>query len=185
MDYDLWWRLYHKFGPLGFVDAEIAINRQHPDSKTLNQRHQHYAEAIEVVRRHYGRVPLKWWIAQPSCMVKALAFRAATGDSDLTQRWEAAVTAGEPEQLPSALRREVLAALAGTDSAAALLDPPSYDEIQRALVHVDADALVYLVPGTGVVTGYAVCAPARGAPRYLALPNLTSRTTTSPASSGR
>lgn len=65
MDYDLWWRLYHKFGPLGFVDAEIAINRQHPGSKTLSRRREHYAEAIEVVRRHYGRVPAKWWMAQP------------------------------------------------------------------------------------------------------------------------
>ena len=76
MDYDLWWRLYRKFGPLGFVDAKIAINRQHPGSKTLNRRHQHYAEAIEVVRRHYERVPLKWWMARPYAVwIKALKFR--------------------------------------------------------------------------------------------------------------
>lgn len=65
MDYDLWWRLYRKFGPLGFVEAPIAINRQHPSSKTLSRRREHYAEAIKVVRRHYGRVPIKWRLAQP------------------------------------------------------------------------------------------------------------------------
>jgi glycosyltransferase involved in cell wall biosynthesis len=65
MDYDLWWRLYRKFGPLGFVAAPIAINRQHPSSKTLSRRREHYAEAIKVVRRHYGRVPLKWRLARP------------------------------------------------------------------------------------------------------------------------
>lgn len=65
MDYDLWWRLYQKFGELGFVDEYIAINREHADTKTRNNRSQHYREAIDIVRRHYGSVPLKWWFAQP------------------------------------------------------------------------------------------------------------------------
>jgi glycosyltransferase involved in cell wall biosynthesis len=65
MDYDLWWRLYRKFGALGFVDVPVAMHRLHPASKSSRLRYQHYAEAIAVVRRHYGRVPHKWWIAQP------------------------------------------------------------------------------------------------------------------------
>jgi glycosyltransferase involved in cell wall biosynthesis len=65
MDYDLWWRLYKEFGELGFVDQFVAINREHGYTKTRNYRRQHYREAIDIVRRHYGSVPLKWWLAQP------------------------------------------------------------------------------------------------------------------------
>jgi hypothetical protein len=94
------------------------------------------------------------------------------GYRELAERWRAAIAAGGPAQLPSDLRRAVLKAVAGRGSASDLLDPPGFDEIQRALVAVEADALVYLVPGAGVTPGYAVCAPAAGAPRYLVLPNL-------------
>jgi GT2 family glycosyltransferase len=65
MDYDLWWRLYRAFGMPAFVDEFLAVNRVHGGTKTATQRRAHYREAIAVVRRHYGRVPLKWWIAQP------------------------------------------------------------------------------------------------------------------------
>ncbi|MDX9943585.1 MAG: glycosyltransferase [Azonexus sp.] len=76
MDYDLWWRLYRAFGPLHFVDQFVAVNREHSATKTNTQRQRHYREAIAVVRRHYGRVPLKWWLAQPySVWLKALRNR--------------------------------------------------------------------------------------------------------------
>jgi glycosyltransferase involved in cell wall biosynthesis len=65
MDYDLWWRLYKAYGALQFVDDFLATNREHADTKTSTRRRQHYQEAMAVVRRHYGRVPLKWWLAQP------------------------------------------------------------------------------------------------------------------------
>jgi hypothetical protein len=65
MDYDLWWRLYRRFGRPAFVDDYLAANRRHSESKTTSRRRQHYDEAIEVVRRHYGRVPLKWYLVQP------------------------------------------------------------------------------------------------------------------------
>lgn len=65
MDYDLWWRLYKNFGELGFVDDFVAINREHDDTKTRNNRRRHYRESMEIVRRYYGSVPLKWWLAQP------------------------------------------------------------------------------------------------------------------------
>lgn len=65
MDYDLWWRLYRRFGPLAHVPQVTATNRMHPDTKTRNNRVAHYMEAIAVVRRHHGRVPMKWWLAQP------------------------------------------------------------------------------------------------------------------------
>jgi len=65
MDYDLWWRLFKSVGPLHFVDDFVAVNREHADTKTKTQRRRHYQEAIKIVRKYYGRVPLKWWLAQP------------------------------------------------------------------------------------------------------------------------
>jgi glycosyltransferase involved in cell wall biosynthesis len=65
LDYDLWWRLYRAGGPLGFVDDEVAVNRNHDTTKTRIHRRLHYKEAMETVRRHHGHVPLKWWLAQP------------------------------------------------------------------------------------------------------------------------
>jgi glycosyltransferase involved in cell wall biosynthesis len=65
MDYDLWWRLYLHSGPLEFVNTRVAVNREHEQTKTSTLRRRHYREAIAVVRKHYGRVPWKWWLAQP------------------------------------------------------------------------------------------------------------------------
>jgi hypothetical protein len=65
MDYDLWWRLYRRFGVLVHVPKTVAVNRTHKATKTRNNRVAHYSEAMAVVRRHYGRVPWKWWLAQP------------------------------------------------------------------------------------------------------------------------
>jgi GT2 family glycosyltransferase len=65
MDYDLWWRIYRTIGPMLYVNEFVAINRDHASTKTRTRRLQHYREAISIVRRHYGSVPLKWWLAQP------------------------------------------------------------------------------------------------------------------------
>lgn len=65
MDYDLWWRLFKSVGPLCLVDDFVAVNREHQDTKTKTQRRLHYNEAMKIVRKHYGSVPLKWWLAQP------------------------------------------------------------------------------------------------------------------------
>ncbi|MET4608588.1 GT2 family glycosyltransferase [Bradyrhizobium sp. JR4.1] len=76
MDYDLWWRLYRRFGPLVHVPRQTAVNRMHPNTKTRNNRVAHYAEAIAVLRHHHGKVPAKWWMARPySVWWKALAAR--------------------------------------------------------------------------------------------------------------
>lgn len=76
LDYDLWWRLYRKFGALQFVDAFAAVNREHALTKTRSNRRLHYREAIAVVRKYHGSVPLKWWLAQPySVWFRALQHR--------------------------------------------------------------------------------------------------------------
>lgn len=65
MDYDLWWRIYKSCGPMQMIDEFVAVNRVHHATKTKTQRRLHYKEAIAVVRKHHGRVPMKWWLAQP------------------------------------------------------------------------------------------------------------------------
>jgi len=65
MDYDLWWRLFKIVGPLKHIDAFVAVNREHEATKTKTLRRRHYQEAIAVVRKDHGSVPLKWWLFQP------------------------------------------------------------------------------------------------------------------------
>ena len=95
----------------------------------------------------------------------------AAGQDELAGRWSAALASGEQDRLPTGLRREVLTVLTEQGSSV-LLDPPGLDEIRGALREVDADALVYLVPGEPGMPGYAVVAPAEGPPSYLTLPGL-------------
>lgn len=64
-DYDLWWKLYKSFGPLTYVDDFIAANRRHDATKTTRKRKEHYLEAMQIVRKYYGRVPLKWIVSWP------------------------------------------------------------------------------------------------------------------------
>ena len=59
-DYDLWFRLIEGFGPPAAVMGFIAANRMHNATKTSSQLDRHYDESIQVVRRHHGRVPVKW-----------------------------------------------------------------------------------------------------------------------------
>ncbi|WP_028749538.1 glycosyltransferase family 2 protein [Rhizobium mesoamericanum] len=65
MDYDLWWKLFKKIGPLHYVNEFVAVNREHDLTKTRTLRRKHYSEAIAVVRKYHGSVPLKWWLLQP------------------------------------------------------------------------------------------------------------------------
>ena len=64
-DYDLWWRLFLEHGPLLYVNRFVAANRRHDDTKTTINRNQHYKEAMMLVKRYYGRIPLKWYLARP------------------------------------------------------------------------------------------------------------------------
>ncbi len=65
MDYDLWWRLVAHGGEPCFLPRVVAVNRDHPGTKTNNRRRDHYREAMAVVRRHHGRLPLTWWLKYP------------------------------------------------------------------------------------------------------------------------
>ncbi len=65
MDYDLWWRIYRRFGAMAMVDEFVAVNREHEQTKTRTQRRLHYSEAMDLVRRYHGRIPWKWWLYYP------------------------------------------------------------------------------------------------------------------------
>lgn len=90
----------------------------------------------------------------------------AAGRADLADRW---VREGRDSE---GLRREVVAALVDSGATRNLLDPPSLADIRRALADAGADALVYLVPGSGLAPGAAVIAPREGPPAYMALQHL-------------
>ena len=59
-DYDLWFRLINAFGRPVSLKGFMAANRMHNATKTSSQLDRHYDESIQVVRRHYGRLPAKW-----------------------------------------------------------------------------------------------------------------------------
>jgi glycosyltransferase involved in cell wall biosynthesis len=65
MDYDLWWRLFKRFGKPVYVRQWVAATRSHVLTKTATRRRDHYREAMHVVQRHWGRVPIKWYLAWP------------------------------------------------------------------------------------------------------------------------
>jgi len=76
MDYDLWWRIYKAFGAPYFLDEIVAINSIHPETKTNKNRKLHFSEAMAVVKRHYGVIPARWWLAYPySVGIKTLINR--------------------------------------------------------------------------------------------------------------
>lgn len=109
--------------------------------------------------------------------VRTVAARLETaGKPDLARQWRAAAAVPDPQRLPADLRRDVLAALSAAGPPAVLPVPPGLAEIQRALASVDADALVYLMPG------HAVIAPATGPAIQLRLPRLAELV---PATAGR
>jgi hypothetical protein len=65
LDYDLWWRILLRFGPPLQIADYVATSRAHMDTKTARGRAKHNAEAVAVVRRHHGSVPIKWRLAWP------------------------------------------------------------------------------------------------------------------------
>jgi glycosyltransferase involved in cell wall biosynthesis len=59
MDYELWVRLGKRY-KIQFVDADLARQRMHRYAKTFSARQQMYEEAFQVLKEHYGYVPISW-----------------------------------------------------------------------------------------------------------------------------
>ena len=81
MDYDLWWRLYRQGGPLRYVDRFIAVDREHPATKSINNSLEHFRESVDVVRRHGGYepawtrfvpLPVRWRLAHAKRRVRTM-----------------------------------------------------------------------------------------------------------------
>lgn len=95
----------------------------------------------------------------------------ALGRSDLADGWRAATGAGTQGRVPLELRKAVVATLSAA-SPAGPVDPPTIAEIRTSLSTLDADALVYLVPGGTDRPGVAVVVPVAGEPYWTSLPHL-------------
>jgi glycosyltransferase involved in cell wall biosynthesis len=59
MDYDYWMRIAKRFR-IGYLDEYLAHSRLHVETKTLSQRVEFHEEILQTVKKHYGRVPVRW-----------------------------------------------------------------------------------------------------------------------------
>jgi glycosyltransferase involved in cell wall biosynthesis len=58
-DYDLWIRLAKRYRFLQIPDY-LAASRMHVENKTLGQRRIVFKESIDLLKRHYRYVPVRW-----------------------------------------------------------------------------------------------------------------------------
>ncbi len=63
MDYDYWIRIAKQYGTLWYIPDYLANSRLHMETKTMSKRLEAHAEILNVVRTHYGNVPLSWLYA--------------------------------------------------------------------------------------------------------------------------
>ena len=58
-DYDLWIRLSRHY-PFRAIPQCLAQSRMHARNKSLGQKQRMFEECIQLLRRHYGYVPMPW-----------------------------------------------------------------------------------------------------------------------------
>jgi glycosyltransferase involved in cell wall biosynthesis len=58
-DYDLWIRLSKRYG-FRAIPRELAASRMHRRNKSLGQKRKMFEEAMGLLRKHYGYVPVQW-----------------------------------------------------------------------------------------------------------------------------
>jgi GT2 family glycosyltransferase len=83
LDYDLWWRLTERFGPMPFLDQAVAMTRNHAATKTVQHPLRHYQEALAIVKRYYGYVPASWYWKAPFSVGARLAWSVLAGRRSL------------------------------------------------------------------------------------------------------
>jgi glycosyltransferase involved in cell wall biosynthesis len=59
LDYEYWMRIAKRFR-IGYLEAYLANYRLHIDTKTLSKRVEFHQETLQMVKRHYGQVPMHW-----------------------------------------------------------------------------------------------------------------------------
>lgn len=147
-----------------------TIRRRPPSSDPRTPPPDPGTYALDAFRGHARQA-----LMQSDPLAVRTAVRGAADEAvDLARHF---LTDGDPAGALKALDAgRGLALFAATRSrgvgAADPLDPPDLGDIQSALTLMDADALVYLIPGRGYRPGHAVLAPAAGPPSFLTLPGL-------------
>jgi glycosyltransferase involved in cell wall biosynthesis len=59
-DYDLWIRMSKQGFKFHYLPDYLAYSRMHRSAKTLSERKQVLRSSMDLLRRHYGYVPLAW-----------------------------------------------------------------------------------------------------------------------------
>ena len=59
VDYDLWIRIAKRH-PMRKIDTYLACSRLHPGAKTVARTKHVYREIFQVLKTHYGYVPMQW-----------------------------------------------------------------------------------------------------------------------------
>ncbi len=144
--------------------ARIAVRSAAQDAVDIARRCLAGGDPADALRALDGGRGLMLFAAMELHRIPAR--REAAGHPDLAREWSQQRTRSD------ALRQKVLEVLT-RHSPAGLFDPPALPEIQAALALLEADALVYLVPGDQTHGGMAVMAPAVGPPAFMALPFLS------------
>lgn len=59
LDYEYWMRLATKYS-FGFIKEYIGCTRMYEDTKTSTMQKRHIKEAMQILEKYYGRVPMRW-----------------------------------------------------------------------------------------------------------------------------
>ncbi len=63
LDYEYWIRLAQMY-EFGFIREYVGATRMYARTKTATMQSLHFKEAIELLRKYYGKVPLHWIVAK-------------------------------------------------------------------------------------------------------------------------
>lgn len=63
LDYEYWIRLAQRY-EFGFIKEYIGTTRIYGESKTATMQQQHLNEAVHILRKYYGRVPMHWIVTK-------------------------------------------------------------------------------------------------------------------------
>ncbi len=63
LDYEYWIRLAQKY-TFGFVNEYIGCTRMYGETKTSTMQQQHLKEAMNILMKYYGEVPMHWVVTK-------------------------------------------------------------------------------------------------------------------------
>jgi hypothetical protein len=64
LDYDLWWRLHRSGARFKQINKTVAAARLHNEAKSVTFAAKQYLEGKKIVQRHFGSVPLTWYLRE-------------------------------------------------------------------------------------------------------------------------